>query len=144
VCGDSTDELALVMGHEVSHLICDHTRQRSELKAMIAGVELALLSLIDPVVRSHITIFHSHLFPLHKPRSFLLLSLQGILSFFSIALMSRMNDYMSSRFSRQHESEADLMGIEIAAKACYNTQRACNIMLKFKEQMVTVINFFFF
>ena len=50
MCNNSAEELGLVLGHEISHIICNHTRSRSGLSATLTGLELVALSMLDPSV----------------------------------------------------------------------------------------------
>ena len=46
--------------------------------------------------------------------------------------MGNIRNYLTAYFSREDETEADLMGMVIAAKACYNVHRGVNVFHKFK------------
>lgn len=105
MCNNSAEELGLVLGHEISHIICNHTRSRSGLSATLTGLELVALSMLDP---------------------------SGIASFLYLVFMGNIRNYLTAYFSREDETEADLMGMVIAAKACYNVHRGVNVFHKFK------------
>lgn len=44
----SDDELGFVLGHEISHLLCDHSSSRNQMEFSLAGIQLVLLSFVDP------------------------------------------------------------------------------------------------
>ena len=89
------DQLAAVMGHEVAHVIAKHGNERaSSQTAMQTGMSIAavLLGASDNSNRS------------------LILSGLGIGAQYGVLLP----------FSRKHESEADLIGLDLIAKAGFN------------------------
>lgn len=96
----SDDEVAVVMGHEVSHVICRHGNERATQQIIaqlgVAGVGMASSAYIkSDVWRTAINTGWGTGTQL------------GVL-----------------KFSRTHESEADIIGIHLAAKAGYDPQVA--------------------
>lgn len=101
------DELALVLGHEVSHLILGHVSQRNIAETMLRTVEVLLLSL-DPT--------------------------EGLLSLAIVGLLATLRGAATARFSRDHERQADELGIKLAAMACYDTQKAAAVFQRLHEK----------
>lgn len=102
----SDHELALVIGHELSHLLNGHLESRNQLKYMIAMAQLLLMSLVDPT---------------------------GIYTFIFDFATWRLSYYLEAAHSRANEEEADELGIQIAAKACYDTTKGAEIFRKFAD-----------
>jgi predicted Zn-dependent protease len=97
------DELALILGHEVSHVIAHHTDTRAQLKRFLTTFQLVLLVMIDPT---------------------------GVFSFVVDLLESQVFKYIEASHMRSEESEADELGIQITAAACFDTQKASEIFGK--------------
>ena len=90
-------ELAAVMGHEISHALREHARERMS-QQMVTNVGLSILSVATGV---------------------------------SSDLSSKLTDVMFTLpNSRTHESEADLMGVELAARAGYDPRAAVTLWQK--------------
>jgi len=90
-------ELAAVMGHEISHALREHARERMS-QQMVTNVGLSVLSIATGV---------------------------------STDLGSKLTDVMFTLpNSRTHESEADLMGVELAARAGYDPRAAVTLWQK--------------
>jgi len=94
------DEIAQVMGHEISHALANHSAERMSI-AMASGIALAALKQTTDV--SNTT-----------------LSLTAIAAQLALTLPN----------SRLSESEADRIGIELAAKAGYNPNAAVSLWQK--------------
>lgn len=45
----SDDELAIILAHEISHVLLGHIDKTADRNALIHGFQLTLLSLVDPV-----------------------------------------------------------------------------------------------
>jgi predicted Zn-dependent protease len=103
----SDEELALVMAHEISHLIHNHSQNLSILKGVLAAVQLISFVFVDPT--------------------------GGLWFYFFDIAFSRFENIYYASFSRDVEIEADKTGIQIAAKACYETRGAAKVFLKFSE-----------
>ena len=90
-------ELAAVMGHEISHALREHARERMS-QEMVTNVGLSVLAIATGV---------------------------------STDLGSKLTDVMFTLpNSRTHESEADLMGVELAARAGYDPRAAVTLWQK--------------
>ena len=102
----SDDELALIIGHEISHMILHHSTNKLFVQIGLSVSQLIIYTFIDPV---------------------------GYSSFVIDGAMETLTNYFTKAYSRQCESEADDMGIAITARACYNTAEGCKIFKKFNE-----------
>jgi len=90
-------ELAAVMGHEISHALREHARERMS-QQMVTNVGLSVLAIATGV---------------------------------STDLGSKLTDVMFTLpNSRTHESEADMMGVELAARAGYDPRAAVTLWQK--------------
>ncbi|RSZ60585.1 M48 family metallopeptidase [Massilia atriviolacea] len=94
------DEIAMVMGHEIAHALREHGRERMS-QAKAAGGLTAIASVLAPA--------------------------KGL----EVAVASEASHYLFTLpNSRQHESEADTMGLELAARAGYNPRAAMSVWEK--------------
>ena len=101
------DEIAQVMGHEISHALLSHTRERmSRAIAMQLGVTAAQIVLSD--------------------RDYGGLAVQGT-AMAAIVALELPN-------SRTAEAESDRLGIEIAAKAGYDPRSAARLWQKMADE----------
>jgi len=103
------DELGLVLGHEVAHLIHGHTSEKNDIEMMLKTMEVLLLSL-DPT--------------------------EGILSIAIVGAISFFHSLLSLSYSRHHELEADELGIKLAARACFNTKIASQTFQKMHDHSI--------
>ena len=94
------DEMALVLGHELSHLILGHVSNSNTLSTFLRTVEVLLLSL-DPT--------------------------EGVLSLGFMSLLAGSRAALLAANSRDAEAEADSLGIKLAAMACYDTRAAAEV-----------------
>mmetsp|Transcript_4779 Transcript_4779/g.6581 ORF Transcript_4779/g.6581 Transcript_4779/m.6581 type:complete len:327 (-) Transcript_4779:173-1153(-) len=102
----SDDELAIILAHEISHVLLGHVDKASTHSALIHGVQLVLLSLVDPI---------------------------GIFSLcfeFAVDLLRRL---VMASYSRQHEIEADTLGVKLAAGACFNVNEGVLVFDKLQK-----------
>jgi hypothetical protein len=98
------DELAMVLSHEISHHILNHNEEQMYTQFGIQIIRLAIGSLLG-------------------------------FELFAIADMafSFFGDLELAQFSREHEYEADHLGIQIAARSCFNIKNGLNVMQKLGE-----------
>lgn len=94
------DEIAAIMGHEIAHALREHGRERAS-QAQIQGVGLAILGELAGI----------------KGQALDLTSMV-------------MNVTLTLPNSREHETEADRMGVELAARAGYDPIAAVNVWQK--------------
>jgi len=106
---ESQDELALVLGHEISHLILGHSSGRNSIETAVRTVEILLLSL-DPT--------------------------EGLLSLAFMALLASIRNAIGAVYSRENERCADELGIKLTAMACYDTRAASKVFHKMHVQNV--------
>lgn len=104
---DNEDELALVLGHELSHMLLGHITEKNMLETMLRTVEVLLLSM-DPT--------------------------SGVLSLLFVGSLATLRTAFTAAHSREHEHEADQLGIQLAAMACFDTHRAAAVFRKLHEQ----------
>jgi Zn-dependent protease with chaperone function len=106
----SQDELALVLGHEISHLILGHSSEQNSFETSFRTLEILLLSL-DPTP-------------------------DGLLSLAVMALLASVRQFLGAFYSRDHERCADALGIQLAARACYDTRAGSRVFQKMHLQNV--------
>ena len=97
------DELAAVMGHEISHALREHSRERASEQA-VAGIGISILATVAGVGQIG-----------QKGMEY---AYQGLLGLPN---------------SRAHETEADRMGVELAARAGYDPRAAITLWQKMGE-----------
>jgi predicted Zn-dependent protease len=97
------DELAAVMGHEISHALREHGRERAS-RAMTQGLGLAVIGAVTGV--------SSNVLDLSKMALDVTLNLPN---------------------SRTHETEADRIGVELAARAGYDPRAAITLWEKMQK-----------
>ena len=100
----SDDELAMVLGHELAHMMLQHGAETAEHLAWLAGLQLVVLGVLDPTGG--------------------LLALLPDAGLWLAARTSRL------AHSRDHETGADALGIDLAARACYDPAKAAGFFGK--------------
>ena len=104
---DNQDQLAAVIGHEVGHVLARHSNERmSQETAVNQGV--ALVSAVSNPT---------------SPLGQLAISSLGIGAQYGIILP----------FSRTHESEADIIGLDLMAKAGFDPRQSINLWQKMDQ-----------
>ena len=96
-------ELAAILGHEMSHALREHSRERASTEQM-KDVGIAVAS-----------------------------SAAGLGDLGSAALNMAAQYTFTLPFSRTHETEADLMGVELMARAGYDPRAAINVWEKMNK-----------
>eukprot|EP00986_Skeletonema_menzelii_P000585 scaffold162_cov143-Skeletonema_menzelii.AAC.4 len=97
---ESDDEMALTLGHEVSHLILGHSSNRNSFEVFFRTAEILLLSL-DPT--------------------------EGLLSLAFMTFLASLRHAIGAEFSRNDERDADELGIKLCAMACFDTKSASRV-----------------
>jgi Zn-dependent protease with chaperone function len=100
---ETQDELALVLGHEISHLILGHSSAQNSFETSFRTIEILLLSL-DPT--------------------------EGLLSLAFMSFLASVRGAIGAVYSRDNERSADELGIKLTAMACYNTREASRVFHK--------------
>jgi predicted Zn-dependent protease len=96
----SDDEIAAVMGHEIAHALREHGRERAS-QAMAQGIALSIIGAAAGVSRSGMDLTQLVL-----------------------------NVTLNLPNSREHETEADRIGVELAARAGYDPRAAVTVWEK--------------
>lgn len=104
---DNQDQLAAVIGHEVGHVLARHSNERMSQKTAVQG-SMALISAVS------------------TPSSTL-----GQLALGGLGLGAEYGIILP--FSRAHESEADLIGLELMAKAGFNPKESVTLWQKMAQ-----------
>ena len=97
------DELAAVMGHEMAHALREHARERASEQA-VAGIGISILSAVAGVGDAGA-----------KIGEYAYMGLIGLPN------------------SRAHETEADRIGVELAARAGYDPRAAVSVWQKMSK-----------
>jgi Zn-dependent protease with chaperone function len=95
----------------VSHLILGHVSETNRVESILRSLEILLLS-IDPT--------------------------SGVLALAVMGGLAATRRVLSARHSRDHEYEADELGLQLAARACYDTLKGSHVMRKMNELKVSV------
>jgi Zn-dependent protease with chaperone function len=100
------DELAMIMAHELSHVIHDHNKGIVNFQYTVYLAQMVLFAFVDPI---------------------------GLSSFLIDAVASHIASILLATHSRGNEEEADKTGIQILAKACFDTVKGSNIFVKLAQ-----------
>lgn len=100
------DELAMILGHEISHLILGHNSQGNIVEFLFRGLEITLL-MLDPT--------------------------EGMLSLMVASFLGSSREALVAAHSRSNETEADELGCQLAAMACYDTGKGAKVFLKMHQ-----------
>jgi Zn-dependent protease with chaperone function len=106
----TADELGMVLGHEVSHLILGHVSQTNQVETILKTAEILLLSL-DPT--------------------------SGLLSLGVIGALAGLHQFLAAAHSRENEREADDLGVQLAARACFDTIKGTHVMRKMHDHSIS-------
>ncbi len=104
---DNQHQLAAVIAHEISHVLLRHGNERMSQKAAVLGT----VALIQAAARPETLLGQKAL------------GLLGVGAEYGIIMP----------FSRSHESEADLYGLEIMAKAGFDPRQSVNLWQKMSQ-----------
>lgn len=104
---DNQDQLAAVLGHEVAHVLARHSNERMSQKTAL-NQGMALVSAIS------------------NPTSVL-----GQLAISSLGIGAQYGIILP--FSRTHESEADILGLDLMAKAGFDPRQSINLWQKMDQ-----------
>ncbi len=104
----SDDEVAVVMGHEVAHVLCNHGNERVTQQLIVQGGAAVASALSEKYAKSD------------AMRTSIMLGYGAGSQYFGIL-----------PFSRKHEKEADRVGLDLSAKAGYDPQ----VAISFWEKM---------
>jgi predicted Zn-dependent protease len=97
------DEIAAIMGHEIAHALREHGRERAS-QAMAQGLALSIIGAVAGVS-------------------------QGGMDLTQLVL----NVTLNLPNSREHETEADRIGVELAARAGYDPRAAVTVWEKMSQ-----------
>jgi len=104
---DGTDELGVVLGHEMAHAVLSHDVEKASLGHVLDLIFMVLAPLIWLLLPS------------------------DLLSFITQYISERvMRTLTELPYSRKLEEEADLVGLELAAKACYDVRKSSKMWTK--------------
>lgn len=104
---DNQDQLAAVIGHEVGHVLARHSNERMSQKTAVSQ-GIALISAVS------------------APTSAL-----GQLAVSSLGIGAQYGIILP--FSRTHESEADIIGLDLMAKAGFDPRQSINLWQKMDQ-----------
>ena len=109
----TVDEVAFVLGHELSHLILGHTSRKTKISSALKTTELVLLSL-DPT--------------------------EGLLAFAIVFLLGIVRLSAEQSYSREYETEADDLGLRLVA-ACEQFDLAAGSRFMYRNHIVVRLVF---
>lgn len=95
---------------QVSHLILGHVSQANFFETVLRTLEVLFLSM-DPT--------------------------SGLLSVAVIGLLAGTRKALTAAHSRENETEADILGIQLAARACFDTSVGSKVMYKMNQLRIS-------
>lgn len=98
------DELGLILGHEVSHLLLQHTKGNTDFQLYLDLAYIIALTLLP-----------------------------AELMVFGEGMQYMVKSLVASN-SREHETEADQMGIQIISRGCFDITKGCNALKKIADR----------
>ncbi len=107
---DNQDQLAAVIGHEIGHVLAKHSNERMSQETAVSG-GLSVLSAVIPVAGASAALTQVGM------------SALGVAAQYGVILP----------FSRTHESEADVMGMEMMAKAGFDPKQSVVLWQKMSK-----------
>jgi len=103
---ENDEQLALLLSHELSHVIHGHLEDRMRFLALLAGFQLLVISILDPV---------------------------GLASFAVEMCVPAITKFgLQLPYSRDAELEADATGLRICARAGFNPETARELVARLK------------
>eukprot|EP00924_Labyrinthula_sp_SR-Ha-C_P016935 maker-scaffold_6-snap-gene-19.48-mRNA-1 protein AED:0.01 eAED:0.01 QI:27/1/1/1/1/1/4/651/484 len=99
--GGAEEQLAYVLAHELSHFVLSHTKDLLMFDAIIQSAVLLVISLLDVT--------------------------GGLLTFLPEILTPLVGKVIGRGYSREQETRADLMGLRMASRACYEPEKALKL-----------------
>lgn len=101
------DEVAMVLGHEIAHALREHARARVSQSVVIDGLATFVGALASVFL--------------------------GVNSQFMDSVAGDMGSLLTLKFTRDDEVDADLLGMEIAARAGFDPRAAITLWTKMNE-----------
>ena len=103
----NSHELAVIFGHEIAHMILGHNSAQNQVEFALRTTEVLLLS-IDPTAGFFSMIFMAGIYAVRKA--------------------------VAAAYSRDHETAADVLGLQLAAAACFDTAAGARILETLHQQ----------
>jgi len=97
------DEIAMIIGHELSHVILGHVDEEVPLSVVLLVTQLVLMAFVDPT---------------------------GIWSYLFDSAVASFRDLITAKYSQTHENEADALGLLIAGLACFDINKGVEVYHK--------------
>lgn len=95
----------------MSHLVLGHVSESNYIESVLRSVEILLLS-VDPT--------------------------SGVAALAVIGALAAARRILSARHSQRHEYEADELGLQLVARACFDTVQGSHVMRKMNELQLAV------
>lgn len=123
------DELAFIMGHEISHLILDHNTDSFETSTGLKFLELFIIA-CDPFDGEVYEMIFLIYLSIHNFFIFFLFIFIGLASIALLSFASFLGSLVEAQESQENEFEADDLGLTLAAMSCFDTRNGTLIMKK--------------